>query len=272
LLLAGLELHRYLTSSFREQVAVQRARDVPAQLRHEFVHLPAQNGSLASIDADGNRAPRVLKVVHVAPLRGHRQAAGLLLQVEIGHARAPRALPADDGDVVLLAGHLHTELDGSDGALLADDMVEWLRLLRGLDPDFGDIRAPAKLSGGEPECIYCHDDLPIRHTNKPDYRTWVLGHPRGRALVRSIGRGQGTGNRYRRRVLATVRQPSVDPAACSCIMASTPFTVRCSLPALLQYTTSYRAHLAPTGSARPPGGYHASIRPVRPAPRESAGR
>jgi hypothetical protein len=83
--------------------------------------------------AKGVRAPRVLEVEHVAPVVRRRAARGVLLHPRQHRRVAPGAGGSGGVDVVAGLRHAAAEVDGRDGALLAETAQLPLELSRGLE-------------------------------------------------------------------------------------------------------------------------------------------
>ena len=115
----------------------------------ESLDLLAELHGFAAGHLHGHRTVLVLEVVDHAPVRRSGQSAGVLADNILNNGGFAGSLDAGHKNIVARAGHVQTEIDGLDSALLADDMVQRFQVGGTGKGEKVGIAHRAKFVGGE---------------------------------------------------------------------------------------------------------------------------
>ena len=145
LLLLGLDRLPFVA----ELVALERLRQHRLELGDELREVLAEGAAAARRDEERARLVRLLEVVHVADVAGHRLRGGALLEERAQERAAPHARRADHDEVVAVAPHREPEARCLERAVLPDGALERLQALGGLEGEVFQVDAGAELRRGE---------------------------------------------------------------------------------------------------------------------------
>src|SRR2546428_1551463 len=129
---------------------VEDLRDLLPQPLDELPHGAAELAGLSRRKPQQARTIRIGEIVDVGEILRGRDPRFGFFEEPLDGGVASRADEPGQEDVVALPGYLQTEPDRSGRAVLADDVLERLDLLRCLEGELGRVAAPPQALGWHP--------------------------------------------------------------------------------------------------------------------------
>jgi len=112
---------------------LKRAAQIGCEDVHQAGHILLEGARAPRGQAHGARAQRLLEVIHIDPVAGRRLPGRVLDQRALGGRHPSRSTIAQHKDVEARPAHVETEIDGAQGARLANDIIDERQLVGGFE-------------------------------------------------------------------------------------------------------------------------------------------